>query len=144
MDNFLVYSNFNNSIPVAQMAVYPSFSAVQSLQKVLSTVLLIFVVSSSQSSTQKCGKGTTTTGRYTNCSNDIGCPTWYTCNDQRQCTCSNDRNDAAICDAQSFRSAVLDCNCVTYNVETKSTFAGSCYYNCVKLYIAGYHKTQKN
>ena len=109
------------------MAVYLTFSAVQ---KVLSTVLLILVVSSSQSSTQKCGKGTTT-GRYTNCSNDIGCPTWYTCNDQRQCTCRNDRNDAVICDAQSFRAAVLDCNCVTYNAQTKSTFAGSCYYNCI-------------
>ena len=113
------------------MVVYRSFSAdVQSLQKVLSTVLLILIVSSSQSSTQKCGKDTTT-GRYTNCSNDIGCPTWYTCNNQRQCTCSNDRNNAVICDARSFRSAVLDCNCVTYNAQTKSTFAGSCYYNCV-------------
>ena len=110
------------------MAVYQSFSA-HAVQKVLSTVLLILVVSSSQSSTQKCGKGTTT-GRYTNCSNDIGCPTWYTCNDQRQCTCNNDRNDAVICDARSFRSAVLDCNCVTYNAQTKSTFTGSCYYNC--------------
>ena len=36
------------------MAVYQSFSAdVQSLQKVLSTVLLIFVVSSTQSSIRK-------------------------------------------------------------------------------------------
>ena len=83
--------------------MHQSFSAEQqSLQKVLSTVLLIFVVSS----------------------------TWYTCNDQRQCTCSNDHNDAVIYDTQSFRAAVLDCNCVTYNVTTKSTFAGSCYYNC--------------
>ena len=39
---------------MAQMAVYQSFSAnVQSLQKVLSTVLLIFVVSSTQSSIRK-------------------------------------------------------------------------------------------
>ena len=111
------------------MAVYQSFFA-HAVQKVLSTVLLILVVSSSQSNTQKCGKSTTT-GRYTNCSNDIGCPTWYTCNNQGQCTCNNDRNNAVICDTRSFRSAVLDCNCVTYNVETKSTFAGSCYYNCV-------------
>jgi uncharacterized membrane protein YhaH (DUF805 family) len=141
----LHYCNSTNSIHtfsvivcqffhVGQMAVYQSesFSAVQSLLKVLSTVLLIFVVTSSQLSTQKCGKGTnSTTGKYANCSNDIGCPTWYTCNDQGQCTCSNGRNDAVICDTRSFRAAVLECNCVTYDIQTKSTFVGSCYNNCV-------------
>ena len=101
----------------------------QSLQKVLSTVLLILVTASSQSSTQKVGKSNT--GRYANCSIDRLCPTWYTCDDQGQCKCSEDHTDAVICDSQNFHSAVLDCNCVTYDIQTKSTFVGSCYYNCV-------------
>ena len=107
MDNFLVCNNFNSSIPVVfkwlkwrcikislQCSPYKSYYQ-------FTVLLIIFVVSSSQSSTQKCGEGTTT-GRYTNCSNNIGCPTWYTCNDQGQCMCSNDRNNAVICDTRSF------------------------------------------
>ena len=114
------------------MAMYPSLSAIQQLPKVLSMVLFVFVIfvaASSQSNIQKCTSKST--GRYANCSNDSTCPTWYICNDQRQCKCGDSHNDAVICDNQNHHSAVLDCKCVTYDIQTKSTFAGSCYYNCV-------------
>ena len=65
------------------MAMHQSFSATQSSQ-ILKTMLLIFVVTSSQSSAQKCDEGTTQSGRYANCSGDIVCPTWYTCRERER------------------------------------------------------------
>ena len=96
------------------------------LQKIL---LLVFIVASSQSDAQKCGKNI---DRDASCSNDSVCPTWYACDEQKQCNCGGgkDYNNRVICDNENLRSAVLSCNCVTYDIKTKSTSVGSCYYNC--------------
>ena len=32
---------------------------------------------------------------------------------------------------QAQVSAILNCNCVTYDIESKSTYAGPCFYNCM-------------
>ena len=70
----------------------------------------------------------------TQCSNDNDCPAWFTCNKERKCQCG-DRHDGKIaCNDKSQRSAVLECNCVTYDERSKSTFLGSCFYNCVSDY----------
>ena len=92
-------------------------------------VIFVFIAASSQSSIQKCASKST--GRYANCSSGSMCPTWYICKDQSQCKCGDSHNDAVMCDNQYLHSAVLDCNCVTYDTQNKSTFVGSCYYNCV-------------
>ena len=79
------------------------------------------------------------------CSNDSTCPTWFICNSEKNCQCGNGRNGAIVCDNESLTSAVLDCHCVTYDTETKSTFVGSCFYNCENYNSDGekdlvYHK----
>ena len=98
------------------------------LQKLLSTALLMIVVASSQSNEQECD---TSMRVDAHCSNDSLCSTWYTCNEQDQCKCGNGHNYAVICDTETLRSAVLGCHCVTYDATAKSTFVGSCFYNCI-------------
>ena len=100
------------------------------LQKIALTLLLMLIVASSQSDTYKCGKRT---DRDASCSNDSACPTWYICDEQKQCKCGggDDHDNRVVCDDENLRSAVLNCNCVTYDVKTNSTIVGSCYYNCM-------------
>ena len=40
------------------------------------------------------------------------------------------RDNAVICDDKLKESAVLDNNCVTYDKQSQSTYAGLCFYNC--------------
>ena len=67
---------------------------------------------------------------YTHCSDDRGCPTWFICNSSNVCQCGNEHDQTVICDNRYFSSAVLVCNCVTYDKESRSTYLGSCFYNC--------------
>ncbi len=110
------------------MAMHQGLSAMKTLYKVLSTVSFMLIVASSQSDTQKCSKSAS---KDANCSNDSLCPTWYTCDEQKQCTCGDSHDHTVICDNENLRSAVLNCNYVTYDAKTNSTFVGSCYYNCM-------------
>ena len=64
------------------------------------------------------------------CSNKGSCPTWFICNSHGNCQCGNTDNGIVVCDDKLKLSAVLDCNCVTYDGKTKSTYAGNCFYNC--------------
>ena len=65
------------------------------------------------------------------CSNDSTCPTWFMCNAMGKCQCDDGHRDNVLCDNRAHISAVLNCNCVTYNKDTKSTYAGGCFYNCI-------------
>ena len=94
-------------------------------QKIL---LLMLVVVSSQSDTQECG--IKHTERDVSCSTDGACPTWYICDEQKQCKCGGDHSNRVVCDDENLCSAELNCNCVTYDDKTNSTFVGSYYYNC--------------
>ena len=47
--------------------------------------------------------------------------------------CGNEHRDKILCDNGAHTSAVINCNCVTYNNATKSTYAGGCFYNCVMV-----------
>ena len=69
-------------------------------------------------------------GRDNRCSNDSTCPTWFTCNAEKMCQCDKRFPDKIICDDSAQSSAVLLCNCVTYDNESKSTYVGSCFYYC--------------
>ena len=73
------------------------------------------------------------------CRNDSECPTWFTCDSYNECVCGNGPSDAVACDNHRLIAAVLDCNCVTYDKETQSTFAGLCFFNC-----ENHHSKKKN
>ena len=66
----------------------------------------------------------------THCSDDSECPTWFVCNSTNVCQCGNEHDQVIFCDDESFNSAVLDCYCVTYDKESKSTYLGICCYSC--------------
>ena len=64
------------------------------------------------------------------CGNDSTCPTWFFCNATEKCQCNYGHRDNILCDNRAHISAVMNCNCVTYNKHTKCTYAGGCFYNC--------------
>ena len=66
---------------------------------------------------------------YLSCNTDGACPTWFVCNSENNCQCGDTHDNAVICD-ELKESAVLDCNCVTYDKQNQSTYAGLCFYNC--------------
>ena len=68
----------------------------------------------------------------TQCSNNNDCQIWFTCNTQNNCECGDGYHGKIACDNNSKISAVLECNCVTY--DGKNTFLGSCFYNCDSHY----------
>ena len=74
----------------------------------------------------------------TRCSNSNDCQTWFICNNQKNCQCGDRHHGKIACDDSSQISAILECNCITYDEESKSTFLGSCFYNCESHY--GVHK----
>ena len=83
----------------------------ESLNKLLVTASILFVIASSESGAQECSTSTTINAH---CSNGSLCSTWYICNEQKQCECGDYHNYAVIC--ENNRSAVLDCHCVTFNL----------------------------
>ena len=68
------------------------------------------------------------------CTNDSTCPTWFTCNLKNECTCDNSHTDTIICNDKDLTSAVFNCICVTYDIKSRSTFAGECFYNCKHIH----------
>jgi hypothetical protein len=99
------------------------------LKKLL--VLLILAVPVSLSSVNNRSSRTTELlGQYTHCGNISECPTWYICNSTNACQCGNEHDHTVICDEEALSSAVLDCYCVTYDKDSRSTYLGLCFYNC--------------
>ena len=64
------------------------------------------------------------------CSNDSTCSTWFACNAEKTCQCDSKQTYEIVCDDEAQTSAVLTCNCVTYDSDSKSTYVGACFYNC--------------
>ena len=68
------------------------------------------------------------------CYNDSSCPTLFFCNSERKCQCGEGHHDMIKCSQDAYHtSAVLDCNCVTYNEFDKSVYVGQCFFNCGNL-----------
>ena len=65
------------------------------------------------------------------CNNDAQYPTWFICDSGKTCQCGEGHNSAVVCDVNHLKSALMDCHCMTYINETKATYLGSCYYNCM-------------
>ena len=81
-----------------------------------------------------------TSRKSSQCSNDSTCPTWFTCNSQNHCQCGHQNSGVIACDDEVQTSAVLICHCVTYVPESRSTYVGSCFYNCDFLHLENRHK----
>ena len=66
------------------------------------------------------------------CTTDSSCPTWNYCS-SGHCQCGENHHDNILCKDESniSESGVLDCNCVTYDEATGSTFVGECFYYCM-------------
>ena len=64
------------------------------------------------------------------CTNDSNCPTWFICDNNNKCQCGNEHDRKVICDGDNNSSAVLDCNYITYDKDTGSTYLGACFFNC--------------
>ena len=90
-----------------------------------SVVFLLLIVSFSHSSL-----GERNSIQHSHCSHDGECPTWFTCNSSSMCQCGNKQDHAIACDDKLQSSAILDCYCVTYDNESRSTYLGLCFYNC--------------
>ena len=107
-----------------------------SMNQVESTIimlLLLLAVSSCTSQNSSTVTGCLITASPINidhCNNNSSCPTWFVCNAENRCQCDKITNKI-VCDDEAQISAVLNCNCVTYNSESKLTFVGSCFYNCL-------------
>ena len=65
----------------------------------------------------------------TQCSNDSTCPTWFTCSAEKRCQCDNMHMEEILCDDKTRTSAILKCNCVTYDKVKGPTYVGACFYN---------------
>ena len=69
------------------------------------------------------------------CTDDTSCPTWNYCS-SGSCQCGEKHHGIIQCsNGESRISAVLDCNCVTYDEDTGFTFVGACFYNCAHVVI---------
>ena len=74
------------------------------------------------------------------CSNNSECPTWYICNSTNACQCGNDYDQTIVCNDEDISSAVLDCYCVTYDQDSRSTYLGLCFYNCNGRHTRAVHE----
>ena len=90
-----------------------------------SLVFLLLLVPFSLSS-----QGERNSIQHGHCSHDSECPTWFTCNSSSTCQCGNKQDHAIACEDKLQSSAILDCYCVTYDNESRSTYLGMCFYNC--------------
>ena len=101
------------------------------MKKVLLFLMIIGIVKSESNTKCSDKKVVEFKGRKENhYSNDSTCPTWFVRNTQNNCQCGNEHHGIIACDDKHLISAVLDCHCVTYDEDTRSTSAGSCFYNC--------------
>ena len=93
--------------------------------------MLLFVLSIElESSNLGSSHSASVLGNDNNCSNNSICPTWFTCNAEKRCQCDRGHTMAIACNNEAQISAVSNCNCVTYDNDSKSTYAGPCFYNC--------------
>ncbi len=99
------------------------------MNKVVLFIMLLAVPSNEFSSDNV--SESKSSGNNNHCSNDSICPTWFTCNAKNRCQCDSGYTMAIRCDNQAQTSAVLNCNCVTYDNESKLTYVGACFYNCI-------------
>ena len=110
------------------------YTTMKCSKKVL--LLVIIVAVSSQSSPWKrnsSGNKLPARKNTYRCSNHSKCPTWFTCDSNKTCQCGDSHDGKIVCDDEQFIAAVLDCNCVTYDETSGSTFVGSCFYNCMNV-----------
>ena len=120
---------------------------VSCLKKLL--VLLLLTVPVSLSSVKnRSSRSIGLLGQHTHCSNNSECPTWYICNSTNACQCGNENDQTIVCDEEALSSAVLDCYCVTYDKDSRSTYLGLCFYNCNSIgtpaqYMKNYRQIQK-
>ena len=63
---------------------------------------------------------------------DEVCPVWFVCGSNNTCECGSSENKIVKCNQDSQVAMVLDCHCVTYNEDTRETFAGACFINCAQ------------
>ena len=93
--------------------------------------MLLFVISTELKSTNPDRTSSVSfSGNDNHCRNDSTCPTWFTCNAKKRYQCDRGHTTAIICNNEAQVSTVSNCNCVTYDNESKSTYAGPCFYNC--------------
>ena len=93
-------------------------------------LLLILVIKFDVSSSNGTSFELSGQQQHQHCSHNSDCPTWFICNSSNDCQCGADNDGAVICDNEDYTAAVLDCYCVTYDKEEKSTSLGSCFFNC--------------
>ena len=105
-----------------------------SMNKIVSIIVTLLAASSyelknsSTDSTSTCLIRSPVNNNH--CSNDSTCPTWFSCNAKNRCQCKKATSEI-VCDDEAQVSAVLNCNCVTYDSKSKLTCVGSCFYNCL-------------
>ena len=63
---------------------------------------------------------------------DEVCPVWFVCGSNNTCECGSSEHRIVKCNQDSQVAMVLDCYCVTYDEDTRETFAGACFINCAK------------
>ena len=85
--------------------------------------------------------------RDNSCSGRGTCPPWFTCATTGKCKCGPPSQHGGIkCSEKIMRSAVLNCQCVTYDERKAKTFAGMCLYNCERPVLVEqvYHVLPEN
>ena len=100
------------------------------LKTVLISMLLLIPSTELGSSNHESTCAVSYPGNDNHCSNDSTCPISFTCNAEKRCQCNTGHTTAIVCDNQAQVSALLNCNCLTYDSESKSTYVGACFYNC--------------
>ena len=63
---------------------------------------------------------------------DEVCPVWFVCDSNNTCECGSSEHHIVKCNQDSQVAMVLDCHCVTYDEDTRETFAGACFIHCAK------------
>ena len=97
------------------------FSTNQVESTIIMLLLLLAVSSCMSQNSSTIDTGCMITGSPVNidhCSNNSSCPTWFVCNTENRCRCDKITNKI-VCDDEAQISAVLNCNCVTYNSARK-------------------------
>ena len=85
--------------------------------------------------------------RDNSCSGRGTCPPWFTCATTGKCKCGPLSQHGGIkCSEKIMRSAILNCQCVTYDEREAKTFAGMCLYNCERPVLVEqvYHVLPEN
>ena len=114
------------------------------LSKVVSFILLLAVQSNELKRNYTDSTGVSKSTDIDNhCSNDSTCPTWFICSDEKKCQCDHKHKHEIVCDNEAQISGVLNCNCVTYDKETRATYVGACFYNCQDVNLSTYSTIQE-